>query len=764
VIRADGAVLDRSAREPGTKLSTVLRSARRVAGLTQLELAGLAGISIGTVRDLEQGRRLRPRPDSLARLAGALSLDVSPASELVQAAHGLATGQPGGGPRQVPARSVWLQVLGPLACWRGGARVPLGPARQRATLGLLALNPGSLVRRETVIDALWDEDPPASAVNLTQAHVGRLRRALDPGRSPRDGEGLLASAGIGYRLQVSADQLDSLAFLRLAGRARAARVSGHAVTACDLYEQALALWQGDPLADVDLLRGNAAVTELASQRSAVVIEYAESACAARSPDRVLPHLRALAAREPLDERAHAQLMLALAACGQQAAALQVFEDIRRRLDVELGILPGPEICAAQARVLRQEHEVLPHTPAAGRPVTVAAPVAGAVAGSPPADGVLPVCQLPPDISDFTGRASECAVLAKQLTPAEGRTAVPVAVVSGPPGAGKTSLALHVAHSLRPLFADGQLHVQLAGASASPRAPGEVLGELLRALGVAPAAIPETEDARSAMFRSRLADRHVLLLADDASSAAQVRPLLPGTAGCAVVVTSRDRMAGLAAGHLHLESLHHEEALQMLGRIAGEQRVAGDPDAAARLVAACGYLPLAVRIAGARLAARPAWPLATLTALICDKRRRLDELAAGDLAVRANAALSYQALDPPARRAFRSLTLAGPHDVAGWVVAALLGRDDAADVVNLLVDKSLLAPVGVDGAGQPRYRLHDLLRDYAAEHLAEQPEPERAAAWDRLLRAWLELAGSAGQAPSTSIITPRRSATPNAVCG
>jgi transcriptional regulator with XRE-family HTH domain/tetratricopeptide (TPR) repeat protein len=355
-----------------------------------------------------------------------------------------------------------------------------------------------------------------------------------------------------------------------------------------------------------------------------------------------------------------------------------------------------------------------------------------------------LCQLPPDISDFTGRSDECGRLAELLVPAGGATAVPVAVVSGPPGVGKTSIALHVAHALREHFPDGQLYVQLAGASASPRTVGEVLGELLRALGVPAGSIPGECEARAALLRSCLADQRVLLLADDAASAAQVRMLIPGTAGCAVIITSRDRLAGLAASHVHLDSLQPGEALQMLGRIAGEERVAADSRAAAGLVAACGHLPLAVRIAGARLVARPSWPVATLAAMVTDERQRLDELTAGDLAVRANLEVSYQALPPRARTAFRLLSLAGPFDVAGWTVAVVLGSDNAADVVNLLADKSMLGAAEVDAIGQPRYRLHDLLRDYASEQLASEPRIERAAALERLLHAWLQLSRRADQ--------------------
>jgi DNA-binding SARP family transcriptional activator len=426
--------------------------------------------------------------------------------------------------------------------------VALGAPKQRAALGLLALEPNALVHRETIIDAVWGADPPVSAVNLVQTHAGRLRRALDPGRSPRDPGGLVASVGSGYRLQVTAGQLDLLGFEQLVGRAGAACSSGDAAAACDLYERALELWQGEPLADVDVLRGHPAVLGLGRRRTAVIVAYAQTAIKVGLHERVLPHLEAVIQREPLNEQAHAQLMLALAGSGQQAAALQLFEELRHRLDDQLGVRPGPELADAHLRVLRQE---VPAAAASSSalvpiPVTTAAVTTTAVL----TQTVLPVCQLPPDVADFTGRAGDCARLAVLLAAAAdtdtGTTAVPVGVISGPPGAGKTTLALHLAHALRSAFPDGQLFVPLAGSS-RPRRPGAVLDELLRALGVAPGAIPETAGQRAALFRSRLAGRRVLVVVDDAGSPGQVRPLLPGTAGCAVIVTSRNRLAGLGGG-------------------------------------------------------------------------------------------------------------------------------------------------------------------------------------------------------------------------
>ena len=670
-----------------------------------------------------------------------------------------------------------VSVLGSLEVSRHGVGLNVGTGMRRAVFGLLALHPNRGLHREAIIDALWGDAPPATAVNQVQAHISKLRRILDPARSDRDSASPLESLGTSYLLRLTATQLDLLTFLDLAERAQAAHSRGELAAACDHYEEALALWRGNPLVELDVLRGHPAVTGLTGQRAALVVAYSEAAFGVGLYGHVLPHLRRLADQEPLNEKAHAQLMIALAGDGQQAAALQVFEALRRRLDDQLGVYPGAELSGAHERVLRQD---LPRPADGGSGPDGAAPEelgtgeeVASPTGLPQAETEqaagprVPVCQLPLALTDFTGRAADTASLTRLLTPVPGRIGVPVAVLSGPPGVGKTALALQVAHLIRHEFPDGQLHVELAGASTLPRDPADILGELLRALGLHGLAIPSPVAERAGLFRSHLAGRRILVMADDARSADQVRPLLPGTAGCAVLVTSRSRLGGLAGAHLHhLDPLPHPDAVEMLGRIVGPQRVAAEAEASDRLVTACGRLPLAVRIAGAKLATRPAWPVRQIVDAVADQRRRLDELALDDLAFRASVMPSYQALDAQARRAFRRLGLLWPADVAEWVVGALLGGPDAADMVNQLVDKSLLMPVGTDATGEPRYRLHDLLRDYAVEQLEDGEQArDREGALDRALTGWLEIAAAADQrlprvpaiprpaAPSPMIVAP-----------
>jgi hypothetical protein len=327
--------------------------------------------------------------------------------------------------------------------------------------------------------------------------------------------------------------------------------------------------------------------------------------------------------------------------------------------------------------------------------------------------------------------------------------VVVSAVAGKPGVGKTTLAVRVAHQLRTdgWFPDGQLFVNLQGTRTRPLEPAEVLARFLRALGVDGAAIPDSLEERTELYRGLLADHKVLVLLDDAACEGQVRALLPGSASCGVLVTSRARLVGPEGVRLlDLDVLESEPAVRLLGAVAGAERVAAEPDAVAAIVRYCGGLPLAIRIAGARLAARPSWSLARLAVRLADQRRRLDELAVGDLEVRASIALSYQALSAPQRQAFRRLGLLDVPDLAVWVVAALLDLTPtrAEEVVDQLVDAQLLEIAGEDPAGQLRYRVHDLLRVYARECAAEEPAPLRDAALTRAFGAWLALVEAADQ--------------------
>ena len=700
----------------------LVRDGRRATGLTQQQLAVAAGVSVGALRDLEQNRTARPHRETAGRLRAALGL--GPDQPADRAGRGAGAGDRSAGDAGGRHGAVRVCVLGPLAAWRGGARVELGPARQRAVLGLLAVRPDVALHRDAIVEALWDGDPPDSAIKMVQGYVGRLRQQLDPGRSPGDRDGVLVSAGVRYQLHAGAGQFDVIAFTQLTGGARAARRRGDAAAACEMYAQALSLWRGAPLADVDLLSGHPAVTDLARRRAEVVTDFAETAVGVGLPDRVLPHLRALADSDPLDERAHAWLMLALAGTGQQAAALAVYDRLRRRLDEELGIGPGAELVRAHERVLCQE------VPAADSGQTLAA------AGPPR--------QLPRDSGVFVGRERECAAL--QAVAERAAAAALICVIDGGAGVGKTALAIHAGHRLAALFPDGQLHVDLRGFGPrqSPVPPAEALTGFLRALGVSPSAIPAAVEEQAAMFRSLLAGKRMLIVLDNTAGSGQVRPLLPGAPGSLALVTSRGRLPGLAArdgaARLTLGPLAQGEATLLLAAVLGTARVRAEPQAAAEISARCGRLPLALRIAADRAASSPRLALSDLAGQLAAARDRLDVLDVGEddtTAIRAVFSWSYKALAADPARMFRLLGLHTGSDIGVPAAAALAGtgQAQARRLLELLAGAHL-----IEESLPGRYRLHDLLRAYAAEQAQAGETPKsRRSALRRMLTWYLHTA-------------------------
>ncbi len=711
----------------GGRAGGLVRASRQKAGLTQRQLAAAAGVSVGVVRDLEQGRTARPHGESVRRLASALRLSRQQTRELSLVARG--TVVPSATPSPGKVGEVRIGVLGPLAAWRDDVPVVLGSPMQRAVLGLLALDQGTGLSRSAIIDGLWGDDPPITAVSMLQSYISRLRRVLGPGAPIRAG-------GNGYRLE-PASELDLRAFDALVRRAREAQAVGELTTACQAYADALALWRGDPLADCDVLRGHPAVVRLSQQKADAVTAYAEAAIAARCPFRILSQLRELTDREPLNERAHALLMIALAGSGQQAAALGIFDQMRRRLDTELGLRPGEELAAAQAQVLNQQ---IPVSPVSVRP----GPTATGTARSQPADREAPG-QLPGAVAHFVGRSAELAALHAALTQPSGQ-AIVISAIAGTAGVGKTALAIHWAHQVAGRFPDGQLYVNLRGHDTSqPMRPADALARFLRALGVPGWDIPPDEDERAARFRSLLSGKRMLVVLDNAGSADQVRPLLPATPACTAVVTSRDALAGLVARdgatRLDLDLLPLEDAVGLLRVLIGA-RVDAEPDGAAELAGQCCRLPLALRVAAELAASKRGVPLAELTSELADLSKRLDLLAAGgdrSTAVRAVFSWSYQHLDADAARAFRLLGSHPGPDFDPYAAAALTGEtaEQACQIIDALASAHL---IHITSGG--RYGLHDLLRAYARELSAACDDTERLQGLTRLFDYYLYTAAAA----------------------
>src|SRR5215831_6378380 len=760
-------------RYRAARLAALVRDHRRAAGLTQAQLASLSGMSRAAIRDLEQGRTHRPRAGSLARLADALGLDPAQAEKLARLARGRGTAADGdaetGAGEPGTAGGLWLQILGPLAAWRDGARLALGGPRQQAVLGLLALAPGSLVHRSAIIDVLWPAGPPATAVSAVQSHISRLRGLLDrppredrgptakqlhdgggpvdERRRPDDGGGLLVSDGASYSLRAGPGELDLLDFGQLAEDARAARRAGDAVGARSLYERALGLWRGEPLVGVDLLAGHPGRAALAAQRAEMVIEFAQVASAAGWHERVLAPLQALAAAEPLNERAHAQLMIALAGCGQQAEALGLFEDLRARLDAELAMPPGPDLAEAHLRVLRQDIPPAVPSGGAGRgPAVIDPGPREPTAGG----GASPVLQqLPAGVRHFAGRAEEIGkltALAEESALAAGT--VVISAIGGTAGVGKTALALHWAHQMADRFPDGQLYVNLRGfgPSGTPAPPGEAIRGFLDALGVPPETTPAALDSQAALYRSLLAGKRMLIILDNARDDSQVRPLLPGSPGTLVLVTSRRQLSGLVAAEgahaITLDMLTDADAHDLLARRLGAERVAAETGAAAELVGLCARLPLALAVIAARAVAHPNFPLAALAAELRAERGRLAALDANDPATNVRAAFSwsYRQLTPEAARMFRLLGLHPGPDISTPAAASLTGRpgQQTRDALTELTAAHLLTEPVPD-----RFTCHDLLRAYAAEQAHTlTSHTERRAALHRMLGHYLHSARAA----------------------
>ncbi|MFI2610220.1 BTAD domain-containing putative transcriptional regulator [Kitasatospora sp. NPDC018619] len=610
---------------------------------------------------------------------------------------------------QTPA--LRFQVLGPVQAWLDGKPLSLGSPQQQAVLTTLLLHSGRPVTTQDLVDALWGERPPTQAVAALRTYVSRLRSVIEPRREVRRPAELLVSVADGYALRIPGEALDLAVFERLAAEAAAARAAGDKREAHRLLGQALDLFSGRPLTGIPGPYADTQRQRLAERQVAAAEELCAAALDIGLHAEIVTELNNLTTEHPLRERLRELLMLALYRCGRQAEALGVYTDTRKILIEELGVEPGAGLSAMHTRILAADPALaVPTAPAPTPPEESPA--------APPAPA-----QLPADVSDFSGRSELVGELSTVLMNATGQ-AVVVTSLAGIGGVGKTTLAVHVAHRVRAEFPDGQLYVDLRGAGTSPADPAVVLGDFLHALGVPES--PDSLEQRAALYRSLLASRRMLILLDNARDAEQIQPLIPGVSGCAVLATSRSRLAGIPGAHLFdVEELTPDEALALFSAIVGEQRVANEPEAAMKVVSACGFLPLAVRIAAARLASRPRWSVSDLASRLADQRRRLDELQLGNLAVETTIGLGYGQLSAPEARAFRLLALIDSPDIPLAAAAALLGVDEytAEDLAEALVEANML-----ECFTPGRYRYHDLLRLYAQrqnERIGDTEEQQRA---------------------------------------
>jgi DNA-binding SARP family transcriptional activator/tetratricopeptide (TPR) repeat protein len=694
-------------------------------------------------------------------------------------------------------------VLGPVTVWYGNEELHVGQPRQQAVLGILAMRANRVISRGELVDAVWGQDPPASAEGGIYTYVAGLRRIIEPTRSLRGPGRVLVSSGAGYVLHLVPGQPDAVAFEQHLVRARQLRKNGDPVGAVDALESALGLWRGVAFAGVP---GPFAETErvrLAELRSGAGEERADVLLALGRHEDVVPDLTALVADHPLRERMRGLLMIALYRSGRHAEALRVFQDGRRVLAEELGIDPGTDLARIHQQVLTSDPALNlapaatsgqassaadsgPAGAAAGRPAGqdegsdrpkrnaagtrprgsdgsvlpsgTAGPGVGpgvstvsSWAAGPP--GVPVPAQLQPDAPGFSGRHDELRALHALLPSARADgtdESVPVVVLSGTAGVGKTALAIRFGRQVAKRFPDGQLYLNLRGRDPGtpPLESASALQFFLDTLGVPPHRIGASTEERAALYRSLLDGKRVLIVLDDASNAAQVRPLLPGSPDCLVVVTSRNQMAGLAAAEgatlITLDVLSDDEAHEMLARRLGQERVAAEPAAADEIVAACARLPLALSVAVGRAAVRPKRPLTELAAELRDARGQLDALEAGDAAtdVRAVLSWSYDQLSPAAARMFRMLGLHPGPDISLSAAASLAGipRAEAGAALRELT-RTHMAAEHLPG----RFAFHGLLRAYAADQSERHDDPaERGTATGRMLDHYLHTAMAASQ--------------------
>jgi len=618
-----------------------------------------------------------------------------------------------------------FRVLGPIEVWHDGHRLPLARRQQRLAIGILALRANTLVPRDQLIDLLWGDLAPRRARSVLQSRLSEARAVL-AGVTPPDPDVHLVTRGDSYVLEVPEERVDAHAFRRAVLTWRDASSDGDAR---QVLRSALGLWRGSVLGDGLLDRGHEYTgTSLDALRLTAQEDLFELELRLGNERQVVDEIIEVSAANPTRERLVVQAMIALYRTNRTADALQAYDRWRRWLREELGADPGPSAQRQYLAILTGGTEGTDDD--AGRPVAEGRPtVSTGLPSGDPAPAELNDFKMarpqivPPDITDFTGRAAEYGRLRAGLTrrPDSG---VSVVAITGPAGVGKTTLSVHVAHSLADEFPDGQLFADLRGVHPDePATPMEVLAGFLRALGVDGLALPDSADDRINLFRSLLFQRRVLVVLDNAADDEQVLPLIPGSPTCAVLINSRTRLgATIGALIIDLDLLEPVDATSLLASIVGAGRVAAEPNAADRLAERCGYLPLAIRVAAAKLATKPHWKIEKIINLL-DAHSPLDHLAHGRLDVRASIGLSYRGLPSDTQRLLGRLADLDVTETSIWMAAAIMDvpHEAAEDLLEQLFDARLIDLKDRDVAGDPRYRIHDLVRIFGKEQ-ATTAEP------------------------------------------
>jgi DNA-binding SARP family transcriptional activator/Tfp pilus assembly protein PilF len=621
-------------------------------------------------------------------------------------------------------------LLGPLVVRHEGVDVPIPQGKPRAVLAALLLNANQVVPVYELAQALWESSPPPSARVTIQNHVARLRRALGAAGSR------VSTQPGGYLITAGADELDVSRFERLLQTARVAVREGTWAAAAAHANATLALWRGEPLADVgsEVLAARE-VPRLAEMRWQAVETHIEAELQLGHQRDVIAELQQLVGAHPMREHLHGQLMLALYRDGRQAEALAAYQHAREILVEELGIEPGPGLQELHQQVLSADPALA---------------VSGPTHHAETESQQVMAQELPPAVVDFTGRAAELRALTRMLDEAgvDALGTVVISAIGGTAGVGKTALALHWAHQVAGRFGDGQLYVNLRGfdPSGSPVAPETAIRGFLDALGVRSERIPSAPQAQEGLYRSLLADRKMLVMLDNARDEQQVRPLLPASPGSLVIITSRRQLGGLGAAYgarlLTLDVLSHAEAVQLLTARLGTARAAAEPEALSEIASLCACLPLALGVAAARAAARPRFPLVALAAELRDWAGRLDALDSGDPAssVRTVFSWSTRQLSDQAARMFRLLSVHPGPDISVPAAASLAGIAQA-DALRQLRELAGAHLIAEDVPG--RFSFHDLLRAYAAEQAIDTGhEPGRDEALGRMLDYYLHTAARA----------------------